>query len=69
MKNVNGLGTVYRRGNTYTIKITVGFKPAEDGHFIQVTKTKGGFPTAREALLYGPTLRQEYEDSLRRFHE
>ena len=50
----NGTGTVYKRGKTWTVKVTTGKK---DGKLIR--KTKGGFKTKNEALNYIPTLRNE----------
>lgn len=52
----NGQGTVYRRGRTWTARVVIGWKTADDGHAIPIYRTKGGFPTKREALAYIPEL-------------
>ena len=53
----NGQGTAYKRGRTWTSRVVVGWKYADDGHAVPIYKTKGGFPTKREALAYCQTLR------------
>lgn len=53
----NGAGTAYKRGKTWTCRVVVGWKVAEDGHAIPVYRTKGGFSSKREALAYCETLR------------
>ncbi len=58
-KRGNGQGTVYRRGRTWTARVVVGWKVADDGHAIPVYRTKGGFPRKKDALDYIPTLKQE----------
>lgn len=55
----NGQGTVYRRGRTWTARVVVGWKTADDGHAIPIYRTKGGFPRKKDALDYIPTLKQE----------
>lgn len=55
-KNANGLGTAYKRNNAWTIKITIGWKKAEDGHKIPIRRTKGGFKTRTLALKYASQL-------------
>lgn len=47
----NGTGTAYKRGNTWTAQVVVGWK---DGNPIK--RTKGGFQSKRDALNYCPTL-------------
>ena len=49
----NGMGTAYRRGRTWTASYCYGW--TQDGK--PMKKTKGGFPTKREALEYIPALR------------
>ena len=46
----NGSGTAYKRGKTWTARVVLGWKLAEDGHAIPVYKTKGGFPRKKDAL-------------------
>lgn len=53
----NGAGTAYKRGRTWTARIVLSWKIAEDGHSIPIYKTKGGFSTKRDALAYCQTLR------------
>ena len=48
----NGRGCVYKRGSTYTARITTGWKYNEEGRKIQLHKDKGGFATKAEALDY-----------------
>lgn len=49
----NGTGTAFRRGRTWTAKVTVGYKESPDGsHLIQIRRTKGGFATRKDALNY-----------------
>lgn len=55
----NGAGTAYKRGKSWTARVVVAWKLAEDGHSIPVYKTKGGFPTKREALAAIPMLKQD----------
>lgn len=52
----NGMGTAYKRGRTWTARVVVGWKHAEDGHAIPVYRTKGGFALKRDALKYCDTL-------------
>lgn len=53
----NGTGTAIKRGKTWTAVAVVGWKPSEDRtHKIPVYRTKGGFPTKRDALNYCPIL-------------
>lgn len=49
----NGTGTAFKRGRTWTAAVVVGWKPSADGsHKVPVYRTKGGFPTKKEALNY-----------------
>ena len=47
----NGTGTVFKRGKTWTARVTIGWK-YEDGHKIQIYRTKGGFPSKTAAENY-----------------
>lgn len=47
----NGQGTAYKRGNTWTAQVVIGWKNG-----CPVKKTKGGFATKRDAINYCPTL-------------
>lgn len=58
----NGVGTAYKRGKSWTAKVTVGSKCViENGkpRTVYVRVTKGGFSTKTEALQYCPTLLKE----------
>jgi len=48
----NGLGCAVKRGSTWTARVTIGWKIAEDGHRVQIRKTKGGFKTRKDAMDY-----------------
>lgn len=50
-KRANGTGSVYKRGNSYTIRIR------EFANGKTVDRTKGGFATKKEAFQYAETLR------------
>lgn len=52
----NGQGTAFKRGRTWTARVVLGWKLAEDGHTIPVYKTKGGFPRKKDALNFIPEL-------------
>lgn len=54
----NGQGTVYRRGQTWTACVTVGWVLPSDPSKPRkpIRKTKGGFHTKKEAVSYCPTL-------------
>lgn len=54
-KRGNGQGTVYKRGKTWQIELTLG----KDASGARIRKFKGGFKTKKEALEYIPTLRDE----------
>jgi integrase len=52
----NGTGTVYKRGKTWTAKVTIEY--SDDGGKPRiVSRTKGGFKTKKEAVTYLPTLK------------
>ena len=51
----NGQGGAYKRGKTWTARVTVGWRVI-DGFDVPVYRTKGGFKTKTEALAYCPTL-------------
>ena len=53
----NGAGSAIKRGRTWTSRVVVGWKCAEDGHAIPIYRTKGGFRTKRDALAYCETLK------------
>ena len=49
-RHANGTGTVYKRGNTYTVRIR------EFANGKHIDRTKGGFRTKKEAYQYADTL-------------
>jgi integrase len=51
----NGQGSVYKRGKTWQIELTLG----KDNAGARIRKFKGGFKTKKEAMEYIPTLRDE----------
>lgn len=54
----NGMGTAFKRGKTWTACVTVGWiLPDDPGKPKRpVRRTKGGFPTKKEAIAYCPQL-------------
>jgi integrase len=55
----NGTGSAYKRGKTWTACWIAGWKPAPDGRLLANKRTKGGFPTKKEALEYVSTLKTQ----------
>jgi len=55
----NGSGTVFKRGNTWSVKVTVALDVTPEGKLRQVRKEKGGFASKVEAAAYAPTLLAE----------
>lgn len=51
-KRGNGQGCAMKRGNTWTAFWTTGFRVSDNGKSMQVRKSKGGFKTKRDALLF-----------------
>ena len=52
-----GTGSVSKRGSTWEARAVVGWKLSADGtHKIPIWRTKGGFRTQRDAVIYLPTL-------------
>lgn len=56
-RRANGEGSVIKRGATYSIRITIGWKQTESG-FRPIFAEKGGFKTQREAMEHAPELRK-----------
>lgn len=54
----NGEGTVYKRGDTWSAQITLGYKKDKDGKRRRIYKTKGGFATKKDALEAIPQMRR-----------
>ena len=57
-KRGNGQGTAYKRGGAWTAQVVIGWKvpQREGGRPIPIKRTKGGFQSKKDALLYIPTL-------------
>ena len=54
----NGTGSVYKRGNSWEVAVTLGYKLV-DGKAVPIRKTKRGFRTKKDAMEYIPNLKQE----------
>lgn len=54
----NGTGGVYKRGDTWTARVTIGWHVVE-GENVPIRKTKSGFKTRTEALKYCAKLHDE----------
>ena len=54
----NGMGTCFRRGKTWTACVVIGWVRSPDPSVPDkpIRRTKGGFPTKKDALLYCPML-------------
>lgn len=50
-KRGNGQGTAYKRGDTWTAQVVIGWRNGSP-----VKRTKGGFPTKKDAINYCPVL-------------
>lgn len=48
----NGSGTAYKRGNTWTAQVVVGWRISTSGRAVAIYKTKGGFARKKDALEY-----------------
>ena len=53
----NGSGSAYKRGKTWTAKVTIGWIVDESGKKRQRYRYKGGFKTRNDALAYIPILK------------
>lgn len=56
-RTANGTGYVFKRGKTWTVRVTVGWKDLEEGKKTPIQKYKGGFATKAEAIKYVGTLK------------
>ena len=54
----NGQGTAYKRGQTWTACVVVGWKLPKDPSKpkLPIRRTKGGFKTKKDAIAYCPFL-------------
>lgn len=64
--HANGTGTVYKRGKTWTASVTVGWKDTGN-HFVPIKRTKGGFPTKKDALDHRATLLTTKSKEVKKF--
>ena len=53
----NGTGTAFRRGKSWTARVVIGWR-TKDGKALPIYRSKGGFPSKRDALNYCDTLKQ-----------
>lgn len=53
----NGQGTVYKRGDTWTAEVVLGYRPDKNGKRRPVRVTKGGFKRKTDALNALPVLK------------
>lgn len=49
-QRANGMGTVFRRGKTWTAEVTAGWRTTQDGQKRRVTRSRCGFATRKAAL-------------------
>jgi len=61
----NGMGTAYRRGRTWTAKVTIGQHINKKGKLVYDSDTEGGFKTKKEALEYCPTLSEKHKNGVK----
>ncbi len=54
-----GTGTIYKRGSTWTLRITVAWDVLPDGTLRRSYRSKGGFATRAEAAAYLATLKEQ----------
>lgn len=55
----NGSGYAYKRGKTWTLRVTIGFTVDEQGRVVRQYRTKGGYPTKAEALRHVEELKNQ----------
>ena len=56
-RRANGEGSVFKRGETWTARVILGYWVDDDGKLHPHLRTKGGFKNKREALDYIPELK------------
>lgn len=61
----NGQGCAFKRGKTWTVIKTVGYRLDSSGKLQRLTRSKGGFRTKREALAYLPQLEDAPAERIR----
>lgn len=61
-KRGNGQGSIYKRGQTWTINITTEIVPTDGGKIQQKRVTRGGFAKKSDALDYMYLLKSEIEE-------
>lgn len=66
----NGMGSAYKRGNTWTAKAILGWRTREsDGKRVPITKYKSGFASRKEAMAAIPDLLQRPAVAIQTFFE
>lgn len=66
-RRANGEGSIRKRGKTYSIRVTIGWRPSEAG-FSPVIVERGGYKTISEATAAIPAIRQEMASKSRVMH-
>lgn len=59
----NGTGTAFKRGNTWTARVVVGWKYRDDDTSTPIWRTKGGFLKKKDALNYCQTLLKSQKEA------
>ena len=70
-RTANGTGYVFKRGSTWTVRVTTGWKELEGGKKTPIQSYKGGFKTRKEAQDYVSVLKnpQKQEKSFPTFEK
>lgn len=61
-RTANGSGYAFKRGQTWTVRVTTGWKELPDGKKTPVQSYKGGFKSKKEALAYVSILKSPVEE-------
>ena len=56
-RTANGTGYIFKRGNTWTVRVTTGWKELDNGKKTPIQSYKGGFKTKKEAQEYASILK------------
>ena len=66
-RRANGEGAIRKRGNTYSIRLVLGWRPSEAG-FSPVVVERGGFASTADATAAIPTIRAEEAKKAKTVH-
>lgn len=61
-RTANGSGYAFKRGQTWTVRVTTGWKELPDGKKTPIQSYKGGFKSKKEALEYVSILKSPVEE-------